>query len=171
MRLFQYLIISTLPVALCQCDKSSDQKKQTQGSNLRSITNESESIQQNPATSQLEFPYQTTLENSEGKSLEVILLGRSKGSVTFTKIGSSKPIEYPIPKLNLESAQLVKRFPVKHYRPKITDSSYNEKKIAFLEKRCDELKADMKRYDSDSLKYKSIKKKLKATEAEIKELQ
>lgn len=171
MRFFKILSLSALSFSLCQCDKPAEQKKSGQGPDLSRFTDDSESSKQEPKTAELEFPYQAKLVNAEGKSLEVTLLGRSKGSVTFSKLGSNKAIDYPIPNLSLESAQLVKRFPVQSYSSNTSSNSYNEKKIAFLEKRCDELKADMQRYEKGSLKYKSIEKKLKATEAEIKEFE
>ena len=159
-------LLSFLALSLCQCDTS--KTKKSEGSITESIDDDQTT---NPTarlnTSELSFPYQTTLTNQDGRSIEVTIVGRSKGSVTFTKAGSDKPIEYPIPHLSMESAQLVKRFPVKSYRPAQEPSHYQNKRVAFLEKRIVELESDLSRYERGSLKYKSIQKKIRATEAEI----
>ncbi|WP_018968611.1 hypothetical protein [Rubritalea marina] len=168
MRLLPILSFIALPLTLSQCEQST-KTDTTETSKKPSLPQSSDNSLIEADADYIEFPHRAILSNNKGKSLEVNILGRSKDTVTFSKVGSSQINEYPITELSDESVELVERFPVIKYRP-TTDASYEDKRISFLEKKCAELEADMERYARGSFKYKSISKKLAATEAEISDL-
>lgn len=122
-----------------------------------------------------ELPYDTTLVDRSGRSIDVTLLKREDSIVSFTKSGSDRIYHCNISNLSTESTELISTFPlssstyptVPTVNPRL--KARNER-IQFLEKKYAELRSSLEKYTGSSFKQKSIKNDMRRVSEEISEL-
>ena len=168
---FRCLVLSISAVLIVTSCKKEDDETSSSGGN---------------APPPVVYPFETTLTDVEGRTLEVMLLGRSETSVNFIRKADwpkGKSYDLDIAKLNLKDKLRVKKFPLKA-PPKtseVTEKAKMDDKLTryveFREKEIERKKRTLaeKKLDRDkavtTTKKSQMDREVKALEVEIKGLE
>jgi len=120
------------------------------------------------------FPHDMTLVDTQDRSIEATLIGRSGDIVFFEKQNSSQIFEYPISDLSAESKIVIKSMPVTEISIKTKENEEEDQYIAHREQEIEKLKKEIRdlNYEllearGDSARTRGINNAIRRIELEI----